>query len=400
VIAQSSRVRPTKRPGADGGGNVSLPLFLHVCPSFEVGGLQDRTVAILNHLGPKARHAIIALDGNYACARRLDANISLEVSDGTWTGAGPIKSFWSSFQALGVWRPDLYLTYNWASLEWAAANLFRHSCPHIHHEDGFGPEESVRQLTRRILFRRLALLRSSALVVPSQSLYRLARETWRISPRLLNYIPNGIECGRFRAARRKVETAPGPGELVLGSIAPLRPEKGLDVLLRLAADLSQDHAFKLLIAGDGPERQKLEALADELGLRPRVEFLGQIDGVAEILSRINVFVLTSMTEQMPFSVLQAMAAERAVAAYDVGDLKEMVAENNRPFVVARGDQRALHQAMIGLMENRELRLAIGAANARKVEEDYPQSAMLAAHENLYAALLPTKYRSGFRQPCL
>jgi glycosyltransferase involved in cell wall biosynthesis len=246
----------------------------------------------------------------------------------------------------------------------------------------------------------LALLRSSALVVPSQSLYRLAREIWRIPPRLLNYIPNGVECRLYRGNGRETNAAAGPRDLVLGSLAPLRPEKGLDVLLRLAADLSQEHAFKLLIAGDGPERQKLEALADELGLRPRVEFLGQIDGVAEFLSRIDVLVLTSMTEQMPFSVLQGMAAGRAVAAYDVGDLKEMVADNNRPFVVARGDRRALQQAMIGLMENRALRLAVGAANAQKVEEDYPKSAMLAAHENLYAALLPAKSRSGFRLPCL
>jgi len=376
------------------------PLFLHVCPSFEVGGLQDRTVAILNHLGPRARHAIIALDGIYACARRIDANVSLEISDGTWTGAGPLKSFWSSFQALGAWRPDLFLTYNWASLEWAAANLLRHSCPHIHHEDGFGPEESERQLTRRVMFRRLALLRTSALVVPSRSLYRLARETWCLPPRLLNYIPNGVDCQRYKVNDRKAAVATGPSDLVLGSLAPLRPEKGLDVLLHLAADLSQDHSFKLLIAGDGPERPRLEALADELGLRPRVEFLGQIDDVAEALSRIDVFVMTSMTEQMPFSVLQAMAAARAVAAFDVGDLKEMVADNNRPFVVARGDQRALRQALIGLMENRELRLAIGAANARKAEEDYPQSAMLAAHENLYAALLPARHRGGFYLPCL
>ena len=392
-------VRPTPQPGAGTAGNVLPPLFLHVCPSFEVGGIQDRTVAILNDLGPRARHVIIALDGNYACARRLDETVSLEVSHGTWTGAGPIKSFWSSCQALGAWRPDLFLTYNWASLEWAAATLFRHSCPHIHHEDGFGPEESERQLTRRIWFRRLALLRSSALVVPSRSLYRLAREIWRLPPRLLHYIPNGVDCRRYSANGREAAAAAGPRDLVLGSLAPLRPEKGLDVLLRLAAELSRTHAFRLSIAGDGPERQSLEAMGDELGLRPRVEFLGQIDDVTEAFSRTDVFVMTSMTEQMPFSVLQAMAAGRPIASFDVGDIAEMVAESNRPFVVARGDQHALQKAIIYLMENRELRLEIGSANAEKAAAVYPQSTMLAAHESLYAALLPAKYRGGFPLPC-
>ena len=389
-------MRPPPRQGTDATGKVSPPLFLHVCPSFEVGGVQDRTVAILNDLGPRARHVIIALDRNYACAHRLDADVSFEVSHGAWTGARPFKSFLSSYRTLRAWRPDFFLTYNWASLEWAAANLFRHACPHIHHEDGFGPEESEHQLTRRVLFRRLALLRSSALIVPSRSLYRLARETWRIPPRILHHIPNGIDCRRYTAKRREAGTAAGTKELVLGSLAPLRPEKGLDVLLRLVADLSRHYALRLMIAGEGPERQRLEVLADELDLRARVEFLGQVDDVGEVLSRLDVFVVTSKTEQMPLSVLQAMAAGRAVAAFDVGDIKEMVAAGNRSFLVARGDRRALQQALTRLLEDRELRLEIGAANARKVAEVYPQSAMLAAHESLYETLLPARLGAGLR----
>jgi len=99
---------------------------------------------------------------------------------------------------------------------------------------------------------------------------------------------------------------------------------------------------------------------------------------------------------MPLSVLQAMAAGRAVAAFDVGDIKEMVAAGNRSFLVARGDRRALQQALTRLLEDRELRLEIGAANARKVAEVYPQSAMLAAHESLYETLLPARLGAGLR----
>lgn len=363
------------------------PLFLHVCPSFEVGGLQDRLVAIVNHLGPAARHAIVALDGNYACARRLDRSVRVETPEVTWAGAGSLGSVLHGYHALRTWRPDLFLTYNWASLEWAAASLFHHPCPHIHHEDGFGPEESDVQLRRRVLFRRLALLRSSAVIVPSQSLYRLARRTWHVSYGILHHIPNGIDCSRFRTTGRETASATDGKALVLGSLAPLRPEKGLDVLLRVAADLSRHHELRLVIAGNGPEKQSLETLAHELGLGACTAFLGQVDEPGAVLSGFDLFVMTSKTEQMPFSLLQAMAAGRAVAAFDVGDIKEMVAVENRPFVVAPGDCRALQQAMHRLLADRGLRREIGAANARKVADAYPQSAMLAAHEGLYETLL-------------
>lgn len=390
------------RPGTDVSQAVAdrtrdmdpTPLFLHVCPSFEVGGLQDRLVAILNHLGPAARHVILALDGNYACAQRLDQSVPVERPETPPAGVGPLGSLLQSYRALRAWKPDLYLTYNWASLEWAAANLFHHPCPHIHHEDGFGPEESEGQLARRVLFRRLALLRSAALIVPSHSLYRLARDTWRVPSKVLHHIPNGIDCRRFRAKEPTAESRAGKNVVVLGTLAPLRPEKGLDILLRVAADLDRHHDLRLVIAGTGPEKQRLEMLADELGLGATTEFLGQIDEPGAALSRLDLFVMTSKTEQMPFSLLQAMAAGCAVAAFDLGDVKEMVSAENQPFVVARGDCQALRQAMARLILDPGMRAEIGAANARRVAEAYPQSTMLSAYQSLYESLLGRPLLSG------
>lgn len=389
--ARTSIARDQAAPPTSAG---TPPLFLHICPSFEVGGLQDRLVAIVNDLGRAARHVILALDGNYTCARRLAPGLAVETPTGIGSGSGPLRSLWRGYRALRRWRPDLFLTYNWASLEWAAASLFHHPCPHIHHEDGFGPEESDGQLTRRVLFRRVALRRASALVVPSHSLYRLARESWHVRPDVLHRIPNGIECVAIPADT----SARGPaGEsrcLALGSVAPLRPEKGLDVLLRLGAELGGRFDLRLVIAGTGPERHRLAELAQDLGLGDRVEFRGQVETPGAILSHLDLFVMTSMTEQMPFGLLHAMAAARAVAAFDVGDIKEMVSSENRPYVVARGDRRALRNAVTRLLEDRELRREIGAANARRVADAYPRSAMVAAHEALYESLLDRPLRAA------
>ena len=97
----------------------------------------------------------------------------------------------------------------------------------------FGPEEADRQIPRRVWARRLALGRIKALVVPSQTLVAIAREIWRLPPEKIRYIPNGVDCDLFAAAGDE-SAAPGfarrDGELIVGTIAPLRVEKNFKVI--------------------------------------------------------------------------------------------------------------------------------------------------------------------------
>ena len=119
-------------------------------------------------------------------------------------------------------RPDRLVTYNWGSLEWAMAN-WPQLLPHVHIEDGFGPEEADRQLPRRVLTRRLVLSRSQV-VVPSRTLERIALDVWRLDPRRVRYIPSCIDCARFSAPGIVPFDWPGSGP-VIGTLAALRPEK-------------------------------------------------------------------------------------------------------------------------------------------------------------------------------
>ena len=138
----------------------------------------------------------------------------------------------------------------------------------------------------------------------------------------------------------------------------------------------------LVIVGDGPERGALEALAGTLGLGARVTFTGHVAEPQRLYRDFDIFALSSDTEQMPMTVLEAMAAALPVAATDVGDIKDMLAAGNRDFITPL-DDAALAGALVSLLRQPALRHAIGAANRARAEHDYDQETMFRAWRALF-----------------
>ncbi|HEX3810915.1 MAG TPA: glycosyltransferase family 4 protein [Rhizomicrobium sp.] len=364
----------------------SKPHLLHIFNTFNPGGAQTRLVALANHFGPSLRHSIVAMDGHFSCAEKFDPNlditlIPLEVRKNTLVGN--LKKFRGVLSRLDA---DRLITHNWGTIEWAVANwpLF---VPHIHVEDGFGPDEANGQFLRRILARRL-LLQKSLVVVPSLTLARIARHDWHISASRLRFVPNGVDCERF--SRQNPETTSGARQpqgwqgngAIIGTVATLRSEKNLSRLIRAFAEVLKKMPCRLVIVGDGSEIVSLKALAARLEVSNAVTFTGHINDPSPVYRQFDIFALTSDTEQMPYTVLEAMAAGCPIVATDVGDVRHMVAAPNRPFVVAR-DDGAVTSALFELLSNKELQRTIGNVNARHVEVAYDQRAMFRAFTELY-----------------
>lgn len=347
--------------------------LLHVYPTFAVGGAQARFVAIANHFGHRWQHVIVAMDGVTTCRERLDPGLDVRFCDaGVIKGdtLGNLRRFRAILRAE---QPGCLVTSNWGSIEWGMAATAS-GIHHVHMEDGFGPEERVRQIPRRVWTRRIVLYQREILV-PSQVLYRMATEIWRLPERRVHYIPNGIDLGRFSPRAAKPDGIP-----VIGTVAALRAEKNLSRLLRAVAVMRVP--ARLVIVGGGPEREMLTALAAELGIAERVDFAGHQTDTAPFYRDFDIFALSSDTEQMPLSVLEAMGVGLPVVSTDVGDVAGMIAAENRPFVVAQ-DPRHLADALERLAENGPLRESVGALNRQKAERDYSDISMFAAHAALY-----------------
>ena len=357
--------------------------LLHVFSTFKVGGPQMRFARLANHYGADFRHRIVAMDGAVDAFELLDKGLDAEIIPTPPRAGGTLAQLRSFRRILGQVRPDVLVTQNWGTIEWAMANIDGHT-PHLHMEDGFGPEEAGGQLPRRVWTRRL-VLRRSTVMLPSSTLYRIASEIWKLPRQRLIQVPNGIDCARFaRPADPVFAGALGIARdrPVIGTVAALRAEKNLLRLIEAFHLLPADIGAQLAIVGGGPQRPALEARVAELGLGDRVVFTGACAEPDRLLPSFSVFAMSSDTEQMPLSLLEAMAAGLPVAATDVGDVKEMAAAENAPFIVPLEAER-LAEAIAGLLADPARAAAIGAANAVRARAEYDQSRMFATYRTLF-----------------
>lgn len=350
----------------------------HVFPSFQTGGSQRRFAALANHFGNRFTHTVVSLDGCTDARALLNHGLRVSFVEGV-PKADPITTVARARACLRDLKPDLLVTYNWGAMEWAAASG---SLRHIHIEDGFGPEEAHAQLRRRVWFRRFVLNWNATLVLPSQTLVRIALDQWKIAPGRVRYVPNGIPWARFTdhvSPLRDSFVGEGP---VIGTVATLRKEKALNRLVEAFAEVRSRGAARLVIVGDGPERTALEAQVAGLNLAGCVTFTGSLTRPEDAVTGFDLFALSSDTEQMPLSVLEAMAAGLAVSATDVGDVRSMVAAENGPFIVPR-NASALAASMQALLDQDALRYKIGVANQERALAIFDEEKMFAAYEQLF-----------------
>jgi glycosyltransferase involved in cell wall biosynthesis len=374
------------RPPALARRAAPVPALLHVLPSFAVGGVQVRLARVINALGERYRHRILALDGNRGAAALLDSAFDTSVD----TMPRERRALPAALLALRgrvlAAKPDLLLTYNWGAIEWALANSLFGLCRHIHFEDGFGPEETDKRLWRRSILRRLALRRTSTIVVPSRNLEGIAQREWHLPATRLRYIPNGIAADAFAAPSDDAPLfARDLDEVIIGTVAPLRPEKNVARLVRVFARLDTRRPTRLAIAGGGAQRDEIETLARGLGLADRVIFLGNVAEPQRALAQFDIFALSSNTEQMPMSVLEATAMGLPVVSVDVGDVRAMLAPDNRSHVVPKHDEQAFADALAALVAAPDRRAELGARNAAHVRQHYSWETMVDEYDRVFGA---------------
>lgn len=219
----------------------------------------------------------------------------------------------------------------------------------------------------------------------------LASATLRYAPRdkPVTVVPYGVDLERFQPPQRDSARS---GEVVIGSVGRLSREKGLDVLLDAFARLPQNGAsVRLVVAGDGPLRGKLEAQAQRLGIASRVEFRGEVphDAVPDVLAELDIFVMPSRAEGFGVAALEASAMELPVVASRIHGIPDVVRDGRTGLLVPPGDAGALASAIARLVGDRTLRDELGRAGRAFVEERYRWQDNVAQMEHLYQHLLQT-----------
>ncbi|MBN8846427.1 MAG: glycosyltransferase family 4 protein [Sphingomonadales bacterium] len=365
--------------------------ILHLHSSFSLGGKEARAVRLMNLMGDRAHHTILSAMPDALGARAaIDPGIVVDFP----SDAPPLhgRPSLARYRDLTLYMADfdLVLSYNWGAMDgvmaYCLAALHRRNRmpPLIHHEDGFNEDESVRRNWKRNLFRRVALRAAQSVVVPSTLLQRIARDEWRVGDRT-RLIRNGIDVSSYGAG--PVIPIPGferrEGEVVIGTVAGLRKVKDLPRLVRAVATLPPN--VRLVIVGEGPEREAIQAEARACGMADRLVMPGFMAEPARWISAFDLLALSSLSEQAPIAVIEAMAAGLPVVSPDVGDVAAMLSDANRPFVAA--DEAAFRAGLARMAGDAALRADVGARNRQVAAEHFDESIMVAAYESLYARAL-------------
>jgi len=364
--------------------------ILHLHSTFSLGGKEARAVRLMNAFGGAAVHDVVsAMPGETSAREALDNALAVGFPADSPPLAGPPDPRRLYRLARCMRAYDLVLTYNWGAFDAVMARrLFRTAMrlpPLVHHEDGFNQDEAMALKPRRNLYRRIGLPAAHRLVVPSERLEAIALGPWAQPATRVERIANGVSVADY-GARPASDAISGferlAGEVVIGTVAGLRPVKNLPRLVRAFAGM-KTKAVRLVIVGTGPESERIAAEARRLGVADRLHMPGFLPDPARWIGLFDVFALSSDSEQFPISLVEAMAAGLPAVATGVGDIPHMVAADNAPLIVPPEDEAAFSAALDALADRPDLRRAIGRANQVKAALEYDEARMIGRYARLY-----------------
>ena len=241
---------------------------------------------------------------------------------------------------------------------------------------------------RRFLDRELIARGASVFLTVSREDRRRMIEIERVSPEAVRFLPIGIPPlpePSGRDIRRELgleDTTP-----VVGTVCELRPQKALEVLVEAAAVLrARVPGVRVLVVGDGPDRERIAQLVRELGVGDVVSLLGLRRDVPDLLGAFDVCVCSSDFEGTPLAIMEYMAAGRPVVSTRVGGVPDLVADGVNGFLVPPRDPSALAEAVGGLLAERGLRDRMGEEGRRRQRRDFDLDATVRKLEDLYETL--------------
>ena len=176
---------------------------------------------------------------------------------------------------------------------------------------------------------------------------------------------------------------PGPGGPVIGAVGRFSPEKGLDIVIEALAQLERG---RLVLIGDGDERQRLEALVAALGLVDRVHFAGWVPAPWTASWGFDVLVVPSRSESFGLVAVEAMLAGIPVVATAVGGLPELIEQDETGILVPADDPGAVAHAVHRIVDNADLARHLADTAMVVAQDRFSPGAMASAYESLYAAV--------------
>ncbi|WP_298834531.1 TIGR03088 family PEP-CTERM/XrtA system glycosyltransferase [uncultured Piscinibacter sp.] len=369
------------------------PLIAHVVFRFDVGGLENGVVNLLNRLpAGRYRHAVIAMtevSGFRDRVKREDVSFhALQKPPGQGLRIAP-----RMVRLLRELRPDVVHTRNLGALEMMLPAAWAGVPVRIHGEHGWDSNDPdgrrlacqwTRRAYRPFVHRYVAL---------SRHLQTYLVDRVGVAPTRIAQIYNGVDTQRFRPAGESREGLAGSpfaaaDQWVVGTVGRLQPIKNQVLLARafvraLVLAPSARDRLRLVVAGDGPQREAVQEVLRQADADSLAWLAGRREDVPEVLRALDAFVLPSRAEGVSNTILEAMASGLPIAATAVGGNAELLQEGVTGRLVPSDDVEAMAEAILHDFSDRDGARARGRRAREAAERRFSLDAMVSAYDELY-----------------
>jgi sugar transferase (PEP-CTERM/EpsH1 system associated) len=387
LTPEATYVRDFRQPARHGRLSV-----VHLVLSLNIGGLEMVVLNLVQHIDRSRFHVrVLCLQELGLLADRCRA-MGIPIESLECRQQSKIQTLKRLKRRLAALRPDILHTHNPSPHIFGAVAARLTGVPvviHTKHGRNY-PSAFI-----SVALNRLAASLSDSVVAVSEDAGRVASQVERIPARKLLVIRNGIELPPCPASSTANPTQ-GKRAVHVARLHPIKDQATLLRAARIVADV--EPTFHLDIVGDGPAAAELATLTGRLNLSQHVRFLGYRSDVEAMLAGADMFVLSSVSEGISLTLLEAMAAGLAVVATDVGGNREVIARSETGLLVTAQSPEALAEAILTLLRDPALARAMGQAGRQRVERLFDLRQTVSQYELLYSQLWRRKHPLAGNRP--
>lgn len=372
---------------------------VHVITRLDLGGAQQNTLYTVGHLGRDAYEPVLvcgeggALDAEArACRTVFLSSLVHPIS--------PLHDFLAYLELTSFFlreKPSVVHTHSSKAGILGRFAAFTAGVPviiHTYHGFGFHDRQNAVLKAIYVLLERAACSVSTAIVYVSKANQAYASNHGLPQGRLIR---SGVKLSELPAKvdKAKLKTSAGIGmhKPLVVSIGNLKPQKNAADFVTLAAKVGAAvPEARFVFIGDGPQRKALEAKAFALGLEGRLLFLGWRRDTKEWLAAADAFVMTSLWEGLPRSLVEAMASGVTPLCYAADGVRDLIADGLNGVSVPPGDVDALATRLTRVLQDEELRARLSKAAAASIGAEFDIDGMVRSQEALYQELMERRGR--------
>lgn len=360
----------------------SITHIIHIVHGFHIGGLEKLIVNCINQMGDEYQHTIISLTTVGDIVEQLEPDVStiaLNKPPGNSFGL-----YFSLYKQLHQLKPDVVQTYNLATIEYQCVAALARVPIRIHAEHGRDSYDPYGAVKKYRYLRKISAAWIHHVVAVSDDLYQWLAEDVGIHHDKLKLIRNGINTHYFHPLDKSNTST----VFTFGHVARLQSVKNQQMLITAYQDAcTRSPSFstntQLVLVGDGDQRPILEQLAAQSNTSSQIHFAGSQANMRQQYALFDTFVLSSIAEGIPLTLLESMSMAIPHIVTKVGGIGEVIIEGCTGVGIPSQNHEALADAFLDFYQQRNQLPAMGQAARLQIEQNFSERTMVGEYKNLY-----------------